>query len=469
MRKLGKGQSVVFCVPREIERKISRQRETWSSSQPPTLAGGLGSCGLGTLMSFPQSPLRSPESQTCSQRLVSETTEGLTVSDVICWAISETWTDLRRTIPLWVTQGLRFYQQDRIWEQSRLQGDETQRVEWARRFLEEEAQSLDHRYRPRTTRQKVSAIMDQVDPAVGKRFQHQCHQFGITEFGTASLQEEQERELSPETEQERDVEKPPCVEAADHVIHSGLRYFINHGELLDDRKGFKPAFMALSNTTAAKHLDADEFPSHVWATDDFARTIRPIFLETDCSDSFQRPVQWVLTSASPGDSVVRHIVIISPYEANELLPRIQVSRFVTLHLYSPRINLGFQSLDHLGLYTVPQKAPKREMSWEQCIQLNLFAGQLYLSSFQEYTKVCDALGLASRPTEGLVILEADGFIPPDLKEGKVTNQSGFTKSPVKFMKVLMSGIRQNCEAIEKTCMGKILDGVLLTEEDFVEG
>ncbi|KAH7019555.1 hypothetical protein EDB80DRAFT_632634 [Ilyonectria destructans] len=433
MRKLGKGQSVVFCVPREIERKISRQRETWSSSQPPE-------------------------------------TERLTVSDVVCWAISETWTDLRRTIPLWVTQGLRFYQQDRIWEQFQLpQGDQSQRVEWARRFLEEEAQSLDQRYRPRTTRQNVSAIMDQVAPAIGERFQHQCHQFGITEFGTASLQEEQERELSPETEQERQVEKPPRVKAADHAIDSGLRDFIKHGELPDDRKGFKPAFMALGNTTAAKHLDVAEFPSHVWVTDDFARTIQTISLETDCSDSFQRPVQWVLTSASPGDSVVRHIVIISPYEANELLPRIQASRFATLHLYSPRINLGFQPLDHLGLYTVPQRAPRQEISCEQRIQINLFAGQLYLSSFEEYTKVCDALGLASRPTEGLVILEADGFIPPDLKEGKVTNQSGFTKSPVKFMKVLMSGIRQNCEAIEKTCMGKILDGVLLAEEDFVEG
>ncbi|KAH6982286.1 hypothetical protein BKA56DRAFT_550226 [Ilyonectria sp. MPI-CAGE-AT-0026] len=433
MRKLGKGQSVVFCVPREIERKISRQRESWSSSQPPE-------------------------------------TERLTVSNVVCWAISETWTDLRRTIPLWVTQGLRFYRQDRIWEQFQFpQGDQSQGVEWARRFLEEEAESLDHRYRPRTARQNVSAILDQVAPAVGKRFQHQCHQFGITEFGTASLQEEQERELSPETEQERQVEKPPRVKAADHAIESGLRDFIKRGKLPDDRQGFQPAFMALSNTTAAKHLDVAEFPSHVWVTDDFVRTIQTISRETDCSDSFQRPVQWVLTSASPGNSVVRHIVIISPYEANELLPRIQASRSVTLHLYSPRINLGFQPLDHLGLYTVPRRAPKHDISYEQRIQLNLFAGQLYLSSFQEYTKVCDALGLASSPTQGLVVLEADGFIPPDLKEGKVTNQSGFTKSPVKFMKVLMSGIRQNCEAIEKTCMGKILDGVLLTEEDFVEG
>ncbi|KAI3589065.1 hypothetical protein IWW34DRAFT_826868 [Fusarium oxysporum f. sp. albedinis] len=64
MRKLGKGQSVEFCIPREIEQKIIRL--------------------TGRARTAP-----------CS----------LTVSDVLCWAISETCQSLRREVPLWLTQG----------------------------------------------------------------------------------------------------------------------------------------------------------------------------------------------------------------------------------------------------------------------------------------------------------------------------------------------------------------------------
>lgn len=49
------------------------------------------------------------------------------------------------------------------------------------------------------------------------------------------------------------------------------------------------------------------------------------------------------------------MIIVSPFKANHLLPEIQKSTFVTLHLYAPRQNEGFSSLDRLDLYSVPQK------------------------------------------------------------------------------------------------------------------
>jgi hypothetical protein len=65
MRKLGKGQSLVFCVPDEIRVKIIE-------------------C------------TRKPQDST------------LEVADIVRWAISESMSDLKRNMPLWASQGRRF-------------------------------------------------------------------------------------------------------------------------------------------------------------------------------------------------------------------------------------------------------------------------------------------------------------------------------------------------------------------------
>jgi hypothetical protein len=97
--------------------------------------------------------------------------------------------------------------------------------------------------------------------------------------------------------------------------------------------------------------------------------------------------------------------------------------------------------------------------------LNLFAGQVYLKSYQDYITVCDSLGLAWAAVDDSVCLGPDGFIPPNAS-GTLVNRSGFSRSPIQFLKVLMEKIRQNCRAITRTDMGKIIEGVILLEDDF---
>jgi hypothetical protein len=122
-------------------------------------------------------------------------------------------------------------------------------------------------------------------------------------------------------------------------------------------------------------------------TKDFAGSVRagsemPAFV----SDLFQRFVQWILTG-STSQSVVDQMIIISPYEAQKLLPAISDSHLVSLHLYAPRPNLGYESLDSLDLYTVPERfSPQIPQS--RIIELNSFAGQLYFETFREYVDVC---------------------------------------------------------------------------------
>ncbi|KAF7555952.1 hypothetical protein G7Z17_g1782 [Cylindrodendrum hubeiense] len=425
MRKLGKGQTVVFCIPREIERKILLLRNRESSTADP-----------------------------------------ITASDVLCWVITETCLDLRRAVPLWLNQGVRFYQQQASWDALRPSSDPETMLACARQLMEDEAQSLSVRYRPQQAHSTISSLINRIDVDVARKFNHRCQAFGLTELRSSTLQEEQERELSPETEEERQIERPPPVQPAIHDVHPSLVQLVTRGLFSGEGTAFSPSFKTLSRTSAANHFELDEFKHSIWTTHDFATTVKGHFGSDNYSDSFQRPVQWVLALKNKSRGIA--LIIISPYEAQNLLHSIEVSKYVTLHQYAPRVNLGFQSLDHLALYSIPKRRNETIVPRDVVMHLNLFAGQLYLSSFDDYTNMCDTLGLAWRAAEESVPLGPDGFIPPGFENGNFVNNSGFSKSPVRFLKVLMAKIRQECELIEKTHVGKILEGERLHEDDFAE-
>lgn len=417
MRKLGQGQSVVFCIPREIKTKISERT---------------------------------------SKR------DGLRVevADVLSWAISETLVDLRRSMPLWATQGRRFENQKLLWAAARSKNGLNLSKVQASSFLEEEAQTLKHRYHPHAASKMPYLSNQDGNNENVSRIIDRCVEFESLNFNSASLQEEQERELSPEIEQERQVERPEPAKPETHHIHRDVKIFVRTGELVAHSQAFLPAFEALRYSSAAAHLDVSQFPHDLLVTADFARTVKTTG-RSYVSDAYQRPVQWILTSA--GDrppNTVKHMVISSPFEAQELLALINECRRVTLHIYTPRPSLVYRPLDALDLFTVGKPFDPRSVPRQLVVQLNLFAGQLYLSSFEEYTELCDFLGLAWRAPEQGVLVRADGFIVPDHEK------RGFRDSPVKFLKVLMMKIRRNCEEIEKTHVGKMLHGGLLEETDF---
>ncbi|KAF2120460.1 hypothetical protein BDV96DRAFT_485186 [Lophiotrema nucula] len=415
MRKLGRGQSVVFLVPQEIENKILDQRHKPRDNS-------------------------------------------ITVSDVLCWAITETWADLRASIPLWAMQGRRFESHKHL-----LNGPETT-TEQAAGFLEDEAQTLDYRYRPRSHLENNSfgdTSWDTNNPQIAEILSR-CQDFGSTTFTSATLQEEQERELSPEIEQERQVERPAPMEAEKHTIHLDVHTLIDNGHLTTDSEAFIPAFSSLQTTSAAQHFDVHQFPNDVLVTDDFARTVKQpsgVAGSKFVSDSYQRPVQWIVSVPSSSGKIEK-LVIISPFEANKLLPVVREKQTVTLHLYLPRPNIGHAPLDALDLYTVGKVFNTQSIPRSLTVNLNLFSGQLYLRSYAEYLELCQFLGLASHATKDGENVNADGFI-----EGSI-GLWGFKVSPVEFLRLLMMKIRRDCEGVEKTHVGKVLAGGLLEEVDF---
>ncbi|RDW72793.1 hypothetical protein BP6252_06700 [Coleophoma cylindrospora] len=412
MRKLGKGQSLVFCIPDEIRAKILRLKGTVDGS----LIG---------------------------------------VSDVLRWCISETFVHHRRSMPLWAMQGRRFISQRKVWEAAHGNDCIVLSNEMAKQFLEDESQSLNHRYRPRTTRDmQFNKAMQDEDVA---HILQRCREFNISSTESAALEEEQERELSPEIEEEREVEKPARAQALKHSLHKDLVSLVATGRIVKHSQAFLPAFKTLLDTTAAEYFNISQFPGDLLVTVDFSRTVRAMGGRY-VSDSYLRPVQWILTCTN--NSVGMILIIISPFEAQRLLPGVRKFKKVTLHNYLPRSSLQFRALDSLDLFTEGGSFNPSTIPQQISIQLKLFAGQLYLSTFEEYTAICDFLGLAWQPQEHGVEVTSDGFIIKN-------NSSSFTTSPVKFLYVFMTKIRRNCDSIEKTHMGRILNGTLLETTDFV--
>jgi hypothetical protein len=172
-------------------------------------------------------------------------------------------------------------------------------------------------------------------------------------------------------------------------------------------------------------------------------------------------VQWVLTKSSKDSREVELVMIISPFEANALLPALS-NPLVALHIYKPLCNNAYDPLDKLDLFTVSTNATLPILPRSFSVQLGLFAGQLYITSYEDYLEICKFLGLSAMlvtnemESQGWKI-GTDGFIQSD-GAGNVGGSSGLTQSPVGFFKVLMSKIRRNGDGIAKTDMGKLLEG-----------
>lgn len=435
MRKLGKGQTVVFCVSREIQAKIMEYKNTTRLKDA----------------------LRSSD---------------IKVTDVILWSISETHVELRRSMPLWAVQGERFFRQEKLWQQVRQDGHTLLSKGHAEKFQEKEAQSLDDRFRPRLAQSQPLHLTNTSDADLG-RIAERCQQFDELQFNSSTLQEEQERELSPEIEQEREVQKAPPAKPTRHVLHEDVRKFAMEGVFISNSKAYMPAFEALKDSSAAKNFSVCQLAGagRLFVTADFAKTVIPSNRSSYLSDAFQRPVQWLLVTRLPFHTVHR-IMIISPFEANQLYKRMQGSLAAALHVFKPRCNSGFGPMDGLGFHRISAQAGWCIVTRDVAMQLALFSGQLYIRSWKDYQEICSFLGLSTQAVtqemgeQGWEVA-ADGFILSD-EQGRSGGGSGLSQSPVNFLEILMSKIRRNGDGIAKTHMGSLLKGKLFRPSDFEE-
>ena len=411
MRQLGKGHSVIFFAPGEVDRRIRNLLPNGIASQ-----------------------------------------DRIRVVDVLRWAMHETCEDLRHHLPFWAQQGLDHNKRFAAYEDYSATGNlEVLRNAW----LQRESRTLEDMYSVaphagmKAEIDSVASLCDRVE------------RLGITNLVDMRMaeeqeqeqEEEQEREANHEVEWERQVQHPPNAEAAKHVVRRDIRKFAETGKLPESSAHLSPLLVPI-DMAEALDLAAEWFPSPL-ATTDFTTTV----LNSDGArlTEYLRPVNWILSSGSGKDSV---LIVISPYEANELLPIIRKTKKVRLHTYAPRVTSSMRSFSDLTFCPIPDSLAE---GWTAPAHartvLNLFAGQLYFDSKQEYESMCILLAL-SRAHPGAKFIRVDGFVPPAHRTGR---HSPFAESKIPVLKTLI-GLRRKGMDYYRTPLGQILNAIPLSEE-----
>ena len=407
MRKLGHGHSVMFFAPLEVDRRIRYVVGKRPSSD-------------------------------------------ISAMNILQWAIRETCEDIQQRAPHWAQQGMDHTSRYAVW--TSFCRDELSSEELSDKWLQPEAKSLEDLYGPRNP--SKSAFL--TSPDILQR----CAGLGVPSLRASNMDEEQEREIIHEAERERQVERPPRVPPAIHSIHPDVVAFVKTGIVSPITKAHRPAFETL-DVTSAVFNEAHVWNPSVLATTDFQKTVS----SSSKVDDYLRPVMWIVSAKRARNDV---LVILSPYEANHLLPDIRSSDKVHLHLYTPRITKSMKPCDDLALYSIPSVRAGWIPPSPLMDQLNVFAGELYLKDYETYIRLCRFLCVYAKDLqceEGIEV-GSDGFIAPRNRPRRLqTAVDTFQNSPLDSLKILIS-LRRKGTRFAPTHMGKLLDGRLLSEDDF---
>ena len=412
MRKLGHGHSVMFFAPPEVDRNI---RAVAAKTDPNTR---------------------------------------VTTVDILCWAIHETWADIQQRAPYWAQQGMSHKSRHDAW--SRFVSQKLTRKKLADAWLQPEHKSLATLYAPYDTRNaSESSDLSALDPGIRQR----CKDLGILSLPNAQMEEEQEREVNREREREREMELPPKAEPAEHSVHPAVVKFVKTGVIpLHCGRAFRPVFATFEKNSAATSK-ADVWSSSILATVDFCKTIKPESTRGTV-DQYLRPVQWILSSNRDREQV---FVLLSPFEADRLMPDIRESECVHLHVYAPRTSQRMKPSDDLQLYSIPPLPSDWTPPWGLIDQLNVFAGQFYLRDYGSYLRLCRLLGVpATKESRNDAVVRRNLF---KIRGSPKENEATCSESPLHFVKSLLA-IRSRGLPFTHTHMGKIVQGQFLTEKDF---
>ena len=406
MRKLGNKHSVMFFAPLDVDRSI---RTIASKSEFDTI---------------------------------------LTM-DILQWVINETCTEIESRVSLWAQQGMDHSLRYESWSNFCERGIN----ELAGAWCQPDAKTLEELYSP--------AKSHDLDTISMPNIRQRCLELGVLSLLDPNLDEEQEREVVQEVERERQVERPPKANAALHQIHPDICGFIIGAFITPPPPAFHDAFTAPSMVRLIHSNDTFAWKQNLFVTSDFCRIVQG----GSQTGELLRPVNWVLSRTSSSGPI---FVILSPFEANELLPQIRSSKYVHLHIYTPRTHKALQHCDDLLLYNVPTVPPNWTAPALLVDHLNLFAGQVYLRDYETYIRVCRFLCVYAQDLEdaGDFEVQRDGFIEPAHRPLKAQRgRQSFQRSPLPFLRHHI-GLRRMGMRFSLTHMGKILDGRLLREEDF---
>ncbi|GIJ92739.1 hypothetical protein Asppvi_002017 [Aspergillus pseudoviridinutans] len=379
----------------------------------------------------------------------------ITSADVIRWSLRQTCDSLKSLSLLWASQGLQYYRRIKLWDN--LIGNKHPQ-ETVARIQEPEARTLSELYAPWDPihLSMTNDEHDQSHPVVQELMR--------VDNGAGSypnLHEEQERQISHEIQREQQVCRPPGVSPLPHRLHKHVRCFAQRGELPADgtSKAIQPAFENLRRTPLGQFDIPSTIAPYLYASRDFILTVEQ---KGALASDFLKPVHWVVSNIYDSK-----LLLISQYEANELIPEIRASQKTTLHVYAPRTSKGMRSFSDLR-FLCTGAATENEQSIHDNHELELFSGSLYFPSFKTYENFRHFLGLVTESTSRMLgnRLPTEGFVDERLRrEVGWPLHSPFQSNPLPFLGALFDA-RSKGHGYLQTHMGMILGAKALTASQF---
>nr|XP_047135562.1 uncharacterized protein LOC124812700 [Hydra vulgaris] len=154
------------------------------------------------------------------------------------------------------------------------------------------------------------------------------------------LDEEQERELEAELEEERQVERPGSQTPHKPKLSKQVRDLVETGIITNENAEILPIHKVFQNTNRiSKLMPVYGLSPNFMVTNEFTMVIEDI----DSGDDFLFEISWVIVVAYKNHLGPATYVLISSFEANELLPifrSIKENRGVRLHMFAPRLRRG---------------------------------------------------------------------------------------------------------------------------------
>lgn len=287
--------------------------------------------------------------------------------------------------------------------------------------------------------------------------------FAVVGPAETTLHEQEERELAPENEEERQTERPAPVSARKPHLDKEVAEFAGTGRVSLASGCFRPAFQALRHTKL-KHYDLTPWTQHkqLLVTRDFVETVEA--RDAESHDWYVKSVKWVACSDFDGRQT---LVIFSSFEANELLTRIRASTKISLSVYAARTSMSARPLEDLEFCVSGVKTPN-PASPRTLPLLNLFAGQTCLSSFAAYRSLCLLLGLTDRRTSREGLIDFENFVPIEVREQfdpEMAEVCMFSHSPLPVVRALLE-LRRKGHSFTGSHFGLILRGETLSIEDW---
>ena len=250
----------------------------------------------------------------------------------------------------------------------------------------------------------------------------------------------------------RATQGPPHRVPLEHqAVKGGMRQFCVDGIFGDKNLPFKQALLSIRKTRIGTRYGvfAGATKTPFFVTQDFTDTVE--LPDTNKDDTYLRPVTWLLLSINEGICV-----IISPWEAEQLLPILRNAQEPKVHLvtYSAPVTQGMLCFDTCNFFAVPSLPTGWTAPQWLRRDLGIFAGRLYFP-FEDYHELCDYLGVEKYFD---TTLAQEG----DMDETDDTTAKGqLTSKPKEFLQEWLA-MRRKGQDFLHTPMGFIVQGKGLT-------